>query len=61
MKYILELNFKDKPECNCCMLGRSKGLNSDGETVMACYGLINIPKCVDSGCRKDCPLKPVNE
>lgn len=61
MKYILELHFKNKPECNCCMLRRSKGLNFDGETVMACYGLANLPKCVDDGCREDCPLRSTEE
>lgn len=56
MKYKLELNFKGKPECSSCILCGVKGLNSEGESVMACFALSIRPKCPDEGCRKDCPL-----
>lgn len=55
--YVLECYFKDKPECQKCMLRGTKGLNLDGETVIACFGLGSRPKCPEEGCRKDCPLK----
>lgn len=57
MKYKLELQFKDKPQCSSCMLCGTKGLDLNGETVMACYGLSRRLKCPEKGCRKDCPLK----
>lgn len=57
MKYILELQFKDKPECSLCMLSGIKGLDLDGESVICCFALGNRPKCPDVGCLKNCPLK----
>lgn len=57
MKYILELNFIDKPKCSNCMLSGTKGLDLNGETVIACCALGNRPKCPDEGCHRDCPLK----
>lgn len=58
-KYVFECWFNGKPECNKCMLSRSKGIGLDGETVVGCAGLGSMPKCAEEGCRKDCPLKPV--
>jgi len=59
MKYVLETNFRDKPVCSSCMLCGTKGLDLNGETVLACFGLGIRPKCPEEGCRKDCPLKAV--
>jgi hypothetical protein len=56
MEYIFKLGFLDKPKCSNCMLSGVKGLDLNGETVMACYGLGIRPKCPEEGCRKDCPL-----
>lgn len=61
VRYIYECEFRESPECSMCMLSGSKGLNIDGETVMVCYGLGNRPKCPEEGCRKDCPLKPLDD
>lgn len=58
MKYVYELNFTDTPECERCMLSGTKGLDLNGETVIACFALSLRPKCPDEGCRRDCPLKP---
>lgn len=57
MRYVLELNFRDKPICSSCMLSGVKGLDLNRESVIACFGLGNRPKCPEEGCRKDCPLK----
>jgi hypothetical protein len=58
MKYVLELEFKDKPECINCMLGRYTGKNLDGESILKCQAIGNAPKCPeDGGYRKDCPLR----
>jgi hypothetical protein len=57
MKYVLELNFTDKPKCSACMLSGTKGLDLNGETVIACFALGIRPKCPEEGCRRDCPLK----
>lgn len=58
MKTNLVLEFNDEKgiECSRCMLSGTKGLNLDGETVIACYGLVKRPKCQEEGHRKDCPL-----
>jgi hypothetical protein len=61
MKYVFEANFKDTPVCTSCMLSGTKGLNSEGETVIACFALGIRPKCPEEGCRRDCPLKLVSE
>jgi hypothetical protein len=61
MDYILILKFKDKPECNRCMLCRTKGQNLEGETVIGCAALSRMSKCPEEGCRNDCPLKQVGE
>jgi len=57
MDYYLKCSFKGKPECKKCILSWSRGLGLDGESVIACHGLTNRPKCPDAGCHKDCPLK----
>jgi len=57
MRYVLELNFIEKPNCSSCMLSSVKGLDLNGESVIACFGLVNRHKCPEEGCRKDCPLK----
>lgn len=57
MKYIYRCEFAGKPECKKCMLSGTKGLNINGETVIACYGLGIRPKCPEEGCRNDCPLE----
>lgn len=51
MEYILNISFKDKPECKYCMLSFSQ---MDGK--VKCAGLANRPKCPEDGARKDCPL-----
>ncbi|MGH4125120.1 MAG: hypothetical protein ACREV6_19565 [Clostridium sp.] len=56
MKYVLELSFAEKPVCEKCMLSGTKGLDLNGESVIACYGLSRRLKCPEDGCRKDCPL-----
>lgn len=56
MKYILNLNFKDIPECINCMLCRNKGLDLNGETVKGCSAIGIMPKCPEEGCLKTCPL-----
>ena len=48
-------------ECSHCMLSGTKGLDLNGESVTACFGLGLRPKCPEEGCRKDCPLIPVGE
>jgi hypothetical protein len=60
MKYKLELNFTDTPKCSSCMLSGVRGLDLEGETVMACFALGIRPKCPEDGCRRDCPLKQDN-
>ncbi|KEZ85568.1 hypothetical protein IO99_13820 [Clostridium sulfidigenes] len=57
MRYVFELSFIEKPKCSSCMLCGVKGLDLNGESVIACFGLGNRPKCPEEGCRKDCPLK----
>lgn len=61
MEYILKLSFWDKPNCNGCMLSGTKGLDLNGESVLACYGLSRRLKCPEEGCRVDCPLIPAGE
>jgi len=61
LKYILELNFNEKPKCSKCMLSGIKGLDLDGESVIACFALGNRPKCPEEGKRKDCPLVRENK
>lgn len=39
MNYVLKQGFMDKPKCSNCMLSGVKGLDLNGETVMACYGV----------------------
>lgn len=56
-KYYLEFYFKDMPECNKCMLCRTKGQDINGETVTGYAALGSMPKCPDDGYRPDCPLK----
>jgi len=56
MEYVLKLGFLDKPKCSNCMLSGVKGLDLNGETVMACFALGIRPKCPEEGCRIDCPL-----
>lgn len=58
MKYILEEEFRDKPDCKRCMLGSSIG-TVDGK--MLCMALGIRPICPEEGCRKDCPLKPIEQ
>lgn len=63
MQVALLLSFNDEKgiECSRCMLCGTKGLDLNGETVMACYGLSRRLKCPDEGRRVDCPLIPVGE
>lgn len=63
MKMALLLNFNDEKgvECSRCMLSGVKGLDLNGETVNACFGLGIRPKCPEDGCRKDCPLISMRE
>ena len=56
MKYKLKLQFKESPECCRCMLCGIKGLDLNGESVEACFGLSQRPKCPEEGCRINCPL-----
>ena len=58
MNTIFKASFSDDKgiECDRCMLQGTRGLNLNGETVMACYGLGIRPICPEEGCRKDCPL-----
>lgn len=44
MKYILELNFIDKPKCSNCMLSRNKGLDLNGETIIGCSAIGSMPQ-----------------
>jgi len=43
------------------MLSGIKGLDLDGESVIACFALGNRPKCPEEGKRKDCPLVRENK
>ncbi|MBE6067746.1 MAG: hypothetical protein E7211_08650 [Clostridium lundense] len=63
MEMALLLAFSDEKgaECSRCMLSGVKGLDGNGETVTACFALGIRPKCPEEGCRKDCPLIPVEE
>jgi hypothetical protein len=61
MKYVLELSFKASPECISCMFGRYGKKSLNGESIMCCYAIGNAPKCPEEGCRKDCPLREINE
>lgn len=61
MALLLAFNDEKGVECNRCMLSGVKGLNLNGETVIACFALGIRPKCPEDGCRKDCPLIPVGE
>jgi len=42
------------------MLCRTKELDLNGETVMACYGLARRLKCPEESRREDCPLVPLD-
>jgi len=57
MKYILELEFTDKPECKKCMLSRPTAKNFYDESVYQCQAIGFTPRCPEEGCIKDCPLK----
>lgn len=56
MEYVFKLSFTDKTKCSNCMLSGTKGLDLNGETVIACFALGIRPKCPEEGCRVDCPL-----
>lgn len=58
MKYVLELYFKEEPNCNNCMLSRYTGSIYLGcEISIGCAGMAGMPNCVKEGYRRDCPLK----
>lgn len=56
MNVVLNLSFDDEKGVTCkrCMLSFSKGERNH------CAALGIRPICPEEGCRKDCPLKPVN-
>lgn len=58
MNTIFKASFNDDRgiECDRCMLQGTRGLDLEGETVMACYGLGTRPICPEEGKLKDCPL-----
>lgn len=55
-KYVLNLYFADKPNCEICMLSFGK-IGHNGETQQHCAALGQRPICPNEGCRKDCPLQ----
>ena len=61
MKYILELQFKNKPECRMCMLNRPTAKNLNGESIEQCQAIGYTPRTPEEGCRDDCPLKENEE
>ena len=53
MKYVLQINFADKPNCKECMLG----IYFDNK--LRCAGMGFCPK--NGGCRDDCPLHKLHD
>lgn len=54
MKYKLELEFYDTPNCEACVLSYHKYIE---EERIYCTGLANRPRCPVTGRLNICPLK----
>lgn len=53
---IFTFDETNSVECRHCMLGGTKGLELNGKSITACFGLELRPRCPEDSCRKDCPL-----
>lgn len=57
MKYVIELGFKDTPNCSECRFCDSDGQIVNGLATLVCFALERRPLCPSKGMLNDCPLK----
>jgi hypothetical protein len=52
MRYVLELSFKNEPECSKCTLSTDDDYR--------CAGRDSRPACPENGRHEDCPLQKLH-